>query len=93
MRTSFIFALLLSAVSAFVPQTAAPRWATPRTVAQPATVAQFKFLKELGIEKPSWLPDFGSKEEEKKPEPAPEPVAEAPEGEEPEPEAEAPAEE
>jgi hypothetical protein len=25
---------------------------------------QFGFLKELGLEKPSWLPDFGSKKEE-----------------------------
>jgi hypothetical protein len=28
------------------------------------TALQFGFLKELGLEKPSWLPDFGSKKEE-----------------------------
>jgi hypothetical protein len=28
------------------------------------TTLQFGFLKELGLEKPSWLPDFGSKKEE-----------------------------
>jgi len=44
----------------------------------------FGFLKELGLEKPSWLPDFGGKKEEEKPE---EPAAgdgeETPEGETP----------
>jgi glutamate formiminotransferase len=28
------------------------------------TALQFGFLKELGLEKPSWLPDFGSKKQE-----------------------------
>ena len=28
------------------------------------TSLSFGFLKELGIEKPSWLPDFGKKKEE-----------------------------
>jgi|JI102314DRNA_FD_contig_31_2970996_length_363_multi_2_in_0_out_0_1 hypothetical protein len=28
------------------------------------TALQFGFLKELGLEKPSWLPDFGGKKEE-----------------------------
>ena len=34
------------------------------------TSLQFGFLKELGLEKPSWLPDFGSKKEEEAPAPA-----------------------
>lgn len=29
-----------------------------------STALQFGFLKELGLEKPSWLPDFGSKKED-----------------------------
>ena len=36
------------------------------------TSLQFGFLKELGLEKPSWLPDFGSKNDEEE---APETVA------------------
>lgn len=29
-----------------------------------ATQLQFGFLKELGLEKPSWLPDFGGEKKE-----------------------------
>ena len=43
-----------------------------------STALAFGFLKELGLEKPSWLPDFGGKKEE----PAEEPTAEAPAEEE-----------
>jgi hypothetical protein len=32
--------------------------------ASKGTQLQFGFLKELGLEKPSWLPDFGGKKEE-----------------------------
>jgi hypothetical protein len=43
------------------------------TVVRPAAVSttalQMKFLKDMGFEKPSWLPDFDKKEEEKKEEP------------------------
>ena len=35
---------------------------TPSTFT--STTLQFGFLKELGLEKPSWLPDFGSKKDE-----------------------------
>jgi hypothetical protein len=43
---------------------------TPSTTAS-TTSLQFGFLKELGLEKPSWLPDFGSgKDEEEPPAPA-----------------------
>ena len=31
------------------------------------TALQFGFLKELGLEKPSWLPDFGDKAKEEPP--------------------------
>lgn len=56
---TFLFALLVAAVAnAFVPA-ALPSFATSKTQ------LQFGFLKELGIEKPSWLPDFGGKKEEK----------------------------
>ena len=53
------------------------------TTLAPKTVMHFKFLKELGLEKPSWLPDFGGKKEEEAA-PAPEAAAEedATEGEE-----------
>jgi hypothetical protein len=43
-----------------------------------ATSLHFGFLKDLGIEKPSWLPDFGGKKEEAKSEPVV--VEETPEG-------------
>lgn len=36
-----------------------------KTVSPSKTSLQFGFLKELGLEKPSWLPDFGgSKKDE-----------------------------
>mmetsp|Transcript_15709 Transcript_15709/g.36182 ORF Transcript_15709/g.36182 Transcript_15709/m.36182 type:complete len:89 (-) Transcript_15709:204-470(-) len=47
----------------------APVKTTPST-AVTTTSLQFGFLKELGLEKPSWLPDFGSKKEEEPPAPA-----------------------
>lgn len=42
----------------------------PAALNRPATTTalKFGFLKELGLEKPDWLPDFGGKKEE---EPAP----------------------
>ena len=52
----------------------------------PQTVLAFGFLKELGLEKPSWLPDFGGKKDKEASE---EVVAEASKEEETE---EAPAE-
>ena len=32
-----------------------------------STALEFGFLKDLGLEKPSWLPDFGSKKEDEAP--------------------------
>jgi hypothetical protein len=51
--------LLVSSVAgaAFIP--------SHKNTQQASTTAlHFGFLKELGIEKPSWLPDFGGKKEE-----------------------------
>ena len=33
----------------------------------PGTVMHFKFLKDMGMEKPSWLPDFGGEKKEEEP--------------------------
>jgi hypothetical protein len=58
LRTIISFLLVsLVAGAAFVP------------VSRPAPTSAlaFGFLKELGLEKPSWLPDFGGKKEEEAP--------------------------
>ena len=55
LRTILAVLLLAVAVNGFTP------------VHKPAktnTALSFGFLKELGLEKPSWLPDFGSSKEE-----------------------------
>ena len=58
LRTLVAFLLVsLAAGAAFVPS-------SHRSNKVSATALQFKFLKELGLEKPSWLPDFGGKKEE-----------------------------
>ncbi|CAJ1939167.1 unnamed protein product [Cylindrotheca closterium] len=75
--------LVLGLSNAFVPAN------QPRFAARPETNLNFGFLKELGLEKPSWLPDFGGKKTETEPEPAA--VAEG--DDEAEEEAEAPVEE
>jgi hypothetical protein len=54
--------------AAFVPAPAATKQVTQ------TTALSFGFLKDLGIEKPGWLPDFGGSKEEDKP--AEEPAAE-----------------
>lgn len=54
----YLIALSLFAVStkAFVPAT------HKKSIAQSSTTSlEFGFLKELGLEKPAWLPDFGDK--------------------------------
>ncbi|KAL3942523.1 MAG: hypothetical protein SGBAC_003299 [Bacillariaceae sp.] len=75
--------LVVGLSNAFVP-------ASQPGFGRPETNLSFGFLKELGLEKPSWLPDFGGSKEEETPEPAA--VADG-DGEEAEEEAEAPAEE
>ncbi len=57
-RTLIALLLVVAAVSAFVPI------ANRHQTASKGTQLQFGFLKELGLEKPSWLPDFGGKKEE-----------------------------
>lgn len=59
-RTIFTPLLLVAMATAFAPVNR-PAFAATRTEA-----LQFGFLKELGIEKPDWLPDFGGKKEEEK---------------------------
>ena len=55
----------------------------PATSASASSALQLGFLKDLGLEKPSWLPDFGGKKkEEKAPAPASE-VANEEDGEAP----------
>jgi hypothetical protein len=77
-----LFLVSSAAGAAFVPS-------NKGTTSPFATSLQFGFLKDLGFEKPSWLPDFGGKKEETKSEPVAK--EETPEGEEVT--AEAPAEE
>jgi hypothetical protein len=82
-RTLLATLLVLATAMAFAPVNNRPSV----IVASKTTALEFGFLKELGLEKPDWLPDFGGKKEE-------EPVAEAPaEGEEAEAEEAAAAEE
>ena len=57
LRTLFATLFLVAVANAFAP------------VNRPAfgvknTELQFGFLKELGLEKPSWLPDFGGSKSE-----------------------------
>ena len=61
--------LVATAANAFAPMSR-PVHKTTTT-----TALEFGFLKELGLEKPSWLPDFGG--EKKKSEDAAAPAAEA----------------
>lgn len=48
--------LVVAMTTAFAPSTPASRGA--------GTALQLKFLKELGLEKPSWLPDFGGEKKD-----------------------------
>lgn len=59
---SLVALLLVSSVAgaAFVPAHKSQQVST-------SSALQFGFLKELGLEKPAWLPDFGGKKEEEKP--------------------------
>ncbi len=61
LRTIFAPLLLVAMATAFAPVNR-PAFAATRTEA-----LQFGFLKDLGLEKPDWLPDFGGKKEEEKP--------------------------
>lgn len=61
MKYLLIAALFIGSANAFVPTT--PRQ-TVISAEQSATSLGPGFLKDLGFEKPSWLPDFGAKKEE-----------------------------
>ena len=61
MKYLLISALFIGSANAFVPAT--PRQ-TVVSAEQSATSLGPGFLKDLGLEKPSWLPDFGAKKEE-----------------------------
>ena len=63
-----LFLVAITAANAFAPMMSRP-------VHKTTTALEFGFLKELGLEKPSWLPDFGG--EKKKSEDAAAPAAEA----------------
>jgi hypothetical protein len=61
LRSLLALTILLVAVNAFTPM---GHHSACHSSAK-TTALSFGFLKELGLEKPSWLPDFGSKKEEK----------------------------
>ena len=63
MKYLLISALFIGSANAFVPAT--PRQ-TVASAEQSVTSLGPGFLKDLGFEKPSWLPDFGAKKEETK---------------------------
>jgi len=56
-HTALVFLATLATAVAFAPSQQPSR----------SSSLQFKFLKELGLEKPAWLPDFGGKKEEEAP--------------------------
>ena len=61
LRTVLAVLLLAVAVNGFTP---IHKPATSTATSNSNTALSFGFLKELGLEKPSWLPDFGSSKEE-----------------------------
>lgn len=77
-RTVFAFLVLLVGVGAFAPLKSAIVTPTTGSSVAKKTSLHFGFLKELGLEKPSWLPDFGGAKKEAAPEAEPtEEVAES----------------
>lgn len=62
MKYLLVLSLFAVSTKAFVPGT------HQKSIAQSSTTSlEFGFLKELGLEKPAWLPDFGG--DKKAPEP------------------------
>ena len=76
-RTLFVTLLVLASTMAFAP-IQQQRFNAVKT----ATALEFGFLKDLGLEKPDWLPDFGGKKEDTPAPAASEEVAADEEGEE-----------
>ena len=65
----------------FLMATTANAFAPMSRPASKTTALEFGFLKDLGLEKPSWLPDFGG-EKKKSEDAAPAAEAETADGEE-----------
>jgi hypothetical protein len=84
--------LVITASSAFVPNHFLGNGNHAMSAECSSTAIGPGFLKDLGFEKPDWLPDFGGKKEEEKPA-AEAPVANGDDGEEAEAEAAESAEE
>ena len=61
-RTLFVTLLVVANAMAFAPMQPVKKYS--------ATALEFGFLKDLGLEKPDWLPDFGGSKEEDAPAPA-----------------------
>ena len=69
-RTTALIAALILAIAGMT-----HAFAPVSKPASSSSALNFGFLKELGLEKPDWLPDFGDKKDEAVEAPAP--VAEA----------------
>lgn len=61
LRTLFVCLSLVVVANAFAPNHHVPFGVKSRSA------LRMKFLKDLGFEKPSWLPDFGGEKKEEKP--------------------------
>ena len=80
---SFFLGLIVSGTAFTSPlQQPTSSRAVTASSAESKTVLHFKFLKDLGLEKPSWLPDFGGSKEEEEAPPAPAEATATEEGEE-----------
>lgn len=60
LRNFFVVLFLVTMSNAFAPTT----FGRSHLMASSTTSLSFGFLKELGFEKPSWLPDFGGSKSE-----------------------------
>ena len=61
LRALLATALVLAVANAFAPGNSKAAFGVQKTA------LQFGFLKELGLEKPSWLPDFGGDKAKEEP--------------------------
>mmetsp|Transcript_17882 Transcript_17882/g.49585 ORF Transcript_17882/g.49585 Transcript_17882/m.49585 type:complete len:99 (-) Transcript_17882:351-647(-) len=62
-----VIVAIMATCNAFVVK---PSGISANTAGATSTELSFGFLKELGIEKPDWLPDFGGKKDDAKEAPA-----------------------
>jgi hypothetical protein len=63
-RALIFLLVIVAAVNAFLPVANNGDGGASKSSSIINTRLEFGFLKELGLEKPSWLPDFGGKKEE-----------------------------